>query len=391
MPLLTNVTAIAFAYCEALVQYGNIDRVRDELQRLTNLNKYIEDVGGQDYSIFEFMVQATFDLFSDIILIMSEGNDPMPHLVTAFNDSQISQCLVYHFRLLACARLKGHSPEYESWLVGSVQDYLDGTVMPVNQEIDHICVTLVRDILLAPANIVLEIAYLDRSQGDEVNVHRFHEGATGQGPSASALTIYLLYRPGHYDILYRETPVSPPPAPVDIQIHRVSYPARFDDPIAAMQNTAFVDMSAISMIPGLASSSLPAYGPPSTAPPPMTGSYAASPGSHWDSQPLPPEVISAPPPSQPSPPQQEATVRFSKYNFRTLTDGAAESHGTYEPAFTTNTFKNSHYNTAHYNNLNFQPEMYQPDADEEMSNSGHSRAGGRKRSTDHCPGIKKEK
>jgi ubiquitin thioesterase protein OTUB1 len=375
------------------VQCGNIGRVRDELQRLTDLNKYIEDVGGQDPSIFDFMVQETLDLFNEIIVTMSEGNDPMTHLVTTFNDPQISQCLVYHLRLLACARLKGHSSEYESWLVGSVQDYLDGTVMPVNQEIDHICVALVRDILLAPANIVLEIAYLDRSQGDEVNVHRFHEGATGQGSSASALTIYLLYRPGHYDILYRETPVSSSP-PVDLQIHRVSYSAQvFEEPIAAMQNTAFVDMSAISMIPGLASSSLPSYGPPSTAPPPMTGTYATSPGPHWDSQPLPPEVISAPPPSQPSPPQQqlEATVRFSKWNFPTLTEGAAENNSTYEPAFTTNTFKNSHYNTAHYNNLNFQPEMYQPDADEEIPSGGNSRAGGRKRSTEHCPGIKKEK
>ncbi|KAI1421769.1 peptidase C65 Otubain-domain-containing protein [Xylaria sp. FL1777] len=386
--------AIAFAYFETLVQCGNVSLVQSELERMTVLNKYIEDVGGQDPDMIDFMVSETIDLFNAIIPAMSGGNDAMPILVAKFNDPNTSQCLVYHLRLLACARLKGHRDQYESWLDTDVETYLSTTVMPVNREIDHICVVLVHDILLKPVNIVLDIAYLDRSEGTEVNVHRFPNEANGQDPSTLGPVIYLLYRPGHYDILYRETQTHVPlvPAPVDLQINRVtsfvSHSQDYENPVPALEDTSFaMNMGVLALIPGLASS----FGPPSTTPSPMTDQYAHSPGSSWVSQP----VIPAPP-SQPSPPQQRATehpVRFSKYNFNfpNLPEVAAANNNAYEPSFTTNTFKNSHFNTAHYNNQNFQPEMYQPDAEEEAQSSGNNKIGGRKRSTENCSGIKKEK
>jgi ubiquitin thioesterase protein OTUB1 len=364
---------------------------------MTSLTKYIEEVGGQDPTIVELMVDETLVLFNEIIAAMSEGKDPMPDVVAKFNDSTISHCLVYHLRLLAGARLKGHSDEYEPYLGGDVEGYLQTTVMPVNREIDHICVVLIHAILLAPANIVLEIAYLDRSEGTEVNVHRFPEEANGQDPSTLGPTIYLLYRPGHYDILYRDTRVRVPPVPVaaDVQINRVTYPGpNFESPEPRLQDGSYaIDMSPLSMIPGLTSSSLAPFGPQSTTPPPMTDMYASSPASSWVSQPFT-EVIAAATPSHPSPAQLPTTMhplRFSKYNFPGLPEMVAENNSTYEPAFTTNTFKNSHFNTAHYNNQNFQPEMYQPGAEEEAPSNGISKTGGRKRSTEHCQGIKKEK
>ncbi|KAI1129989.1 peptidase C65 Otubain-domain-containing protein [Nemania abortiva] len=387
--------AIAFAYFEILIQRNDINLVQTELQRMTNLNKYIEDVGGQEPTIVELMVEETLALFSEIVAAMSEGKDPMPSLVAKFNESSTSQCLVYHLRLLAGARLKEDTAKYEPYLDGDVESYLQTTVMPVNREIDHICVVLVHDILLAPANIVLEIAYLDRSEGAEVNVHRLPEGANGQDSSTLGPTIYLLYRPGHYDILYRDTTphVPVPPAPLNLQVNRVTYNETFENPVPPMQDTSYtMDMSPLAMIPGL-TSSLGPFGPQSTATPsPMADLFAPSPASSWVSRQFTPEVASAPPPAQPSPPQ--ATVhplRFSKYNFPNLPEMAAENNNTYEPAFTTNTFKNSHFNTAHYNNQNFQPEMYHPDAEEEAPSNGTSKTGGRKRSTENCLGIKKEK
>ncbi|KAI1747242.1 peptidase C65 Otubain-domain-containing protein [Xylaria castorea] len=384
--------AIAFAYFETLVKCGNINLVQSELHRMTELNKYVEEVTGGEPSILELMMEATLVLFNDIITDMSERNDPMPNLFAKFNDPQTSNCFVYHLRLLASARLKGNSAQYQPYLDDTIENYITKTVMPVNREIDHICVVAVHDILLRSTNMVLDIAYLDRSEGTEVNVHRLPEEANGQDPSTLGPIIYLLYRPDHYDLLYRDSqvhipPVPAVPAPAELRINRVSYNQDFEEPIAAMQDTSYtMDMSALAMIPGLPSSTL--------SPPPMTNPFAPSPASPWGSQHFTSEVISAPPPSQPSPPQQQATVhplRFSKYNFPNLHEMAAENNGSHDPPCTTNTFKNSHFNIAHYNNLNFQPEMYQPDADEEASSNGHSKIGGRKRSTEHCPGIKKEK
>ncbi|KAI0521055.1 peptidase C65 Otubain-domain-containing protein [Xylaria bambusicola] len=388
--------AIAFAYFETLVQCGDVNLVQSELDRMNVLNKYIEDVGGQDASMIELMVSETIDLFNDLISAMSEGSGAMSILVAKFNDPSISQCLVYHLRLLACARLKGHADQYASYLDTDIETYLATTVMPVNREIDHICVVLVHDILLKPVNIVLEIAYLDRSEGSEVNVHRLPDEANGQDPSTLGPVIYLLYRPGHYDILYpdhqvRAPPVPPVPVtPVNLQINRVTsfvpHNQDYENQVPALQDTSFtMDMGVLAMIPGLSSS----FGPPSASPSPMTDQYAASPGPSWVSQP----GISASL-NQPTPPQPRATdhpVRFSKYSFLPNPQEAATGNNTYEPSCMTNTFKNSHFNTAHYNNQNFQPEMYQPDAEEEAQSSGNNRIGGRKRSTENCSGIKKEK
>ncbi|KAI1162071.1 cysteine proteinase [Nemania serpens] len=395
--------AIAFAYFEILIQCGDINIVQNELQRMVRLNKYIEDVGGQDPSILELMVDETLLLFTEIIGAMSEGSDPMPIVTAKFNDVSTSQCLVYHLRLLAGARLKSNAAEYEAWLDSDVESYLQTTVMPVNREIDHICVVLVHDVLLKPANIVLDIAYLDRSEGTEVNVHRFPEEATGRDSLTLGPIIYLLYRPGHYDILYREAqvhislvPAVPAPADLQIATSLVPHNQGFENTVPTLHDTPYhtMDMSPLSMIPGLQTSSLSPFAPPSTTPPPMADPYAPSPASSWVSAHFSPEVISPAPPSQPSPPQGQATVhqlRFSKYNFPNLPEMAAESNSSYEPAFTTNTFKNSHYNKAHYNNQDFQPEMYQPDAEDEALSSGNIKMGGRKRSTEHCLGIKKEK
>ncbi|KAI8632731.1 peptidase C65 Otubain-domain-containing protein [Xylariaceae sp. FL1651] len=385
--------AIAFAYFETLVRCSDINLVQHELKRMTELNDYIEKVGGQDPSMFELMVSDTFDLFNDIILAMSEGNDPMPSLMAKFNEVYISSCLVYHLRLLACSQLKGNAAHYEPYLAGNLQDYIDATVMPANREIDHICLVLLHAILLKPVNMVLEIAYLDRSEGTQVTVHRFSNEATEQDSSTLGPIIYLLYRPGHYDILYRDSQIHIPsipsgPTPVDLQVHRVAYNDQdFQTQEPALQTAYDMDMSGLAvLIPGFPSGLSPPLGVPSTTPSPMTDPYAPSPSSSWVPQHYSPESISAPPPLQPSPP-----LRFSKYNFPNLPEMAAENNNNYEPTPMTNTFKNSHYNVAHYNNLHFQPEMYKPDAEEEPLSSGSGRIGGRKRSSEHCSGIKREK
>ncbi|KAI0172581.1 cysteine proteinase [Hypoxylon sp. FL1284] len=387
--------AIAFGYFETLARCADLNQVQAERTRLTSLNNYIENVGGHSTWLFEDMVSETFDLFNTIVTAISSGQDAVQFVVDSFNNTETSQAIVYHQRLLASSWLKGNFAQYEGWLDVSVANYIDHTIMPVNMEIDHVGVALLYDILLKDAGIVLEIAYLDRTEGHEVNVHRMPDEANGQDRDMLGPIIYLLYRPGHYDILYRDTGIQPqplPPAPTSLQINRVSFTQQpeIEDTISPLQNFS-VDMSALAMIPGFAAPEMSPLGSPS-APSPMTDPYAPSPQSPWMAQSFPDGLAAAPPPApQPSPPQQQPTtpmtvhpLRFSKYNFPDL----VETSSFHEPAFTTNTFKNSHFNVAHYNNMNFQPEMYRPEADDEIP---HARErSGRKRSSEHCAVIKKE-
>lgn len=58
-------------------------------------------------------------------------------------------------------------------------------------EADHIHVSA----LTAALGVSVGVVYMDRGDALEVNEHVFPEGSNPQ--------IHLLYRPGHYDILYK--------------------------------------------------------------------------------------------------------------------------------------------------------------------------------------------
>ena len=64
-------------------------------------------------------------------------------------------------------------------------------------ESDHIHIIA----LTSTTNITVQVEYMDRGGNEtKVNSHRFPDD--GSTPS-----IYLLYRPGHYDVLYPRAPV----------------------------------------------------------------------------------------------------------------------------------------------------------------------------------------
>jgi len=61
----------------------------------------------------------------------------------------------------------------------------------MGKESDHIHISA----LTAATGVSIQVEYLDRGSDDSVIGHVFPEGTTPQ--------IYLLYKPGHYDILYK--------------------------------------------------------------------------------------------------------------------------------------------------------------------------------------------
>ena len=98
--------------------------------------------------------------------------------------------------------MKTRSQEYAPWLLGhTVDQYCNDSIMPMDSEIENVSLSALKDVLLSPAGIALEVLYLDRTEGGEVNMHRF-DPVNPRGGAAIG-TIRLLYRPGHYDILYK--------------------------------------------------------------------------------------------------------------------------------------------------------------------------------------------
>ncbi|KAK4051508.1 hypothetical protein OIO90_004722 [Microbotryomycetes sp. JL221] len=144
----------------------------------------------------------------------------------SFNDPETSNAIVVFLRLLTSAYLKANAEEFEPFLFSleddprfiesgrspTIQEFCSLHVEPVQKEADHIQISA----LTRALSINLKIAYLDQSQvpimfgnggggGDnevgqgeaKVNFVQFEEGASETFEGA------LLYRPGHYDILYK--------------------------------------------------------------------------------------------------------------------------------------------------------------------------------------------
>jgi ubiquitin thioesterase protein OTUB1 len=295
----------------------------------------------------------------------------------------------------------------------------------VDQEIYHLGMTLLIDVLLKPIGFAVEIVYLDRSEGTQVNSHIMQaQDSNGVPTNPGGPMIHLLYRPSHYDILYKEGLALPLQATEVVRNPQVHRAATFSQ--HSIQSTPMgdfqLDLSTLLAIPGFAlppqqpshqSFAPPQYQspidqtyapspissispispgassaatPPSTAlqpvypsqPPPsstLTTPVLASPHSNFPpNTTLPIHAHQPPPPHHPtlathalhtselsSPSSASSSFRPSKYEWEAAADWAHEG----PVQFLTSTFKNSHYNTAHYNNPNFQPEEWSPEADEQ--------------------------
>lgn len=326
--------------------------------------------------MFQDFVDETFALLQKLARSIDNEEQAMVELVEVFNTEDISNSIMYHFRLLASAYLKGNRDTYGAFVTtdSGVDGYCQTVLERHSVEIDHLGVTLLTNILLKPAGFVLEVAYLDRSPGSEVNTYRFPEEANGRHPSDLGPMIHLLYRPDHYDILY-----PPEPEPVSLQVHRVaSFSQSYEIGSAPVTLNAFgaVDLQPLALIPG--------FGAPSSGLAPLLdtsasplAAYSPSPASPWGSSAFANPIQQAPAPpmpiATPAPPPQTHPLRFSEY---CQLPEYVENDTWREPTFQTRTFKNSHFNKAHYNNPNFQPEEYKPGADEHES---PPRGGGRKR------------
>jgi ubiquitin thioesterase protein OTUB1 len=417
--LLTELfsTAIGFSYFEKLIDTGDRSKVENEATRLLDMNPMLGEVGGYDY--YEDWAEDFVELLHEVANNIDNPAVAHDMLVQKWNDITVTSGMIYYMRLLAATYLKSNAETYDPFIAdsGGVVGYCSQSIEIINREIEHLGIVALVNVLLKPVNFVLEIAYLDRSPGSQVNTYRFPEEANNQDTAALGPIIYLLYRPDHYDILYRPPP-NPPSQPLSIQVHRVSS-LTDNATISSTQNDlgAFstVDFGTLAMIPGFGGTNM--HIPPPSCGPQVSEAFQPSqePQSPWassfgltpTSQPTPPQgpvVTPGPSPNPPlSPhanlgpsqpprgmsaqpgmtagsssltPSPECSIRFSPMQLEY--DG---SQGGYpEPTFQvkTNTFKNSVWNRAHFGNPDFHPEEWSPDGENIDTRLGSKRRGSRK-------------
>uniref|UniRef100_A0A6T1A9U3 ubiquitinyl hydrolase 1 n=1 Tax=Alexandrium monilatum TaxID=311494 RepID=A0A6T1A9U3_9DINO len=116
-------------------------------------------------------------------------------------ENMLKECdgyLVCWMRILTSTYLKLHKDDYEAFLSShaSIAEFCTQEVDPMCTEADHLQIAALSSCLGVPVCVV----YLDRSEGETAAEHVF-EGDSASGV-AGFPTVHLLYRPGHYDLIY---------------------------------------------------------------------------------------------------------------------------------------------------------------------------------------------
>ncbi|KIW82436.1 hypothetical protein Z517_05463 [Fonsecaea pedrosoi CBS 271.37] len=200
-----------FGYFEILLRSGDPGLITQELVRLRSFEQTMRSVG-IDYDIIIDMFDYTWELFDALKSAVERRDINEAVLLNSLNDENISNSIVYHFKMMTSSFMQLQPDRYEAFLEMPVQQYCLTRIDPANQEIDHVGLQALTDAVIAPAYIALEVAYLDRSTGDEVTSYHFVDNAKGWP------TIRLIYRPGHYDIIYKDDQM-PVPEPAPLQVY----------------------------------------------------------------------------------------------------------------------------------------------------------------------------
>ncbi|KAJ5692386.1 Ovarian tumor otubain [Penicillium macrosclerotiorum] len=353
--------AVAFGYFETLFALRDPLRTQRELARIKSLNSLLDQVGHQEH-LYEIFVDATEEVFAQTLAAIQNGDQDESFLVNAFNDEYNSDAVITHFRLLTSAWMKLNPQRYQAFLSLPLIKYCETRVETVRTEIDEVGLQALVDGVIDAAGFGVEILYLDRSEGEAVTPHQLSPNRP------SGATIRLLYRPGHYDLLYRaEATVNMAPVvnyqyamtsnyspwdqsalPFDVNSHLMSIPNLMADPAFPLGGAPMSPIPSVSPSPGSPYRISPTqemYQSPMQAHAPIPSISAPSP------TPVMPPVA---PPSMTTLSGRSSSGPQIRLNPLVMKPNLSHSLPVTTP------FKNSPYNQAHFQNQDFEPIHWEP-------------------------------
>lgn len=182
----------AFSYFEWLIKQGDeaeidkvIDVAKSSLDNMLKMN--YPPVTADDFC----------EVFLSVVsLIKDKTISNSEQLLEKFTQQAVSDYVVVYLRLITSIHLQLNEETYSNFIVDSpnIQDFCKTEVEPMYKESDHLHIVALTSALKVCARII----YMDRGPSDSVNIHDF----TGEQTESKNPTLHLLYRPGHYDILY---------------------------------------------------------------------------------------------------------------------------------------------------------------------------------------------
>jgi len=189
--------ALGFRFFEVLREdHGERARLRKVVEAS---KKVMNDLGFPSFTTDDFR-----DTFLDQVDAACAADFSEQQLVDLWRDSGTSDYMVVFLRLLTSAHLQEKSDFYQPFMEDgqTVKDFCAVNVEPMYVECDNLQVQALCRALGLPVRVM----YLDRGEAGEASAHDFglqeDEGQQGEKKAKLEPKVHVLYRPGHYDVLY---------------------------------------------------------------------------------------------------------------------------------------------------------------------------------------------
>ncbi|RIA91535.1 peptidase C65 Otubain-domain-containing protein [Glomus cerebriforme] len=186
--------AFAFAWFERIMNSSNKRRCQSALNSLAATNSLLNSAGyvtlvyEDAYNIVEVQMKA---------ILNGEHDEDM--LLTIFQTDEISNYIVYYFRLITAAYLKLHQKKYEHLLEFEIgmDQFCTNFVELMDQEADNLHAIALTKAL----NVPVEIGYIDSDMMKYISFCKYYPD--NDEISSISRPLILLHHSKHYDILYR--------------------------------------------------------------------------------------------------------------------------------------------------------------------------------------------
>ncbi|TVU04852.1 hypothetical protein EJB05_47990, partial [Eragrostis curvula] len=197
-----------FSYLEHILETQDKAEVDRIMKRIDQCNKILQSLG-----YIEFTYEDFFSIFIELLENVLQGHESSmgpEELLERTRDDSVSDYGLF----VTSGEIQRRAEFFEPFISGltnsTVAQFCKASVEPMGEESDHVHIIALSDALGVP----IRVMYLDRSSCDSgnlsVNHHDFIPAAnSSEGDAAVTSTtatekpyITLLYRPGHYDILY---------------------------------------------------------------------------------------------------------------------------------------------------------------------------------------------
>lgn len=193
-----------FSYLEHLLVTQDVAEVARMEKAIEICKKTLIDHGFAEFTFEDFLAIFVEQLQS--VIQDKEVSVSLETLVERCRDQYISNSVVMFFRFVTSGEIGRRTEFFEPFIQGmsnmSVVQFRRSSVEPMGEESDHVHITALSDALGVPVRVV----YLDQSGdvNDKPVIVNNHDFIPEGMDAAVEPNVILLYRPGHYDILYRK-------------------------------------------------------------------------------------------------------------------------------------------------------------------------------------------